>query len=147
VNKIEKERRRFKAMPFWRRAERVIAQRLRLEGIPCELIAARNLGWDIEAHNGLKIECKAARLLRRRRKGNRIRAPFWSIGIARSRRLRERGVNFYVIRLLGHTDFRSVYLVLRAPIRKKMLQITIRQLLTKHRGDVNRFDLIREAEC
>ena len=144
-SKAEKDKGRFKALPFWKRAERVIAQQLRLKGVPCKLIAGQNLGWDIVSRNGLKIECKAARLLRQRRKRNLVRAPFWVVGIARSHRLREDGVDFYVVRLLGD-DLRKIYLVLLAPLCEKQLQITFRQLLTKYRDNINRWDLIQDAE-
>src|SRR5437868_9670011 len=65
----------FKALPFWKRAERTIAQQLRLHDVPCTLISGQNLPWDITTATGLKIECKAARLCRGRRKTHLIRAP------------------------------------------------------------------------
>ena len=136
-------------MSFWKRAERTIAQQLRLKGVSCTLIGAQNKPWDILTKSGLHIECKAARLLRQRRKGHLTRASFWVVGIARphagKNRLREAGVNFYVIRLLGD-DLRKIYLVLPAPLRKKQLQITFRQLLTKYRDNVNAWHLIVDAE-
>ena len=136
---------RFAEMPFWKRAERVIAQQLRIKGVECALIGAQNKGWDVVTGKGLHIECKAARLLRHRRKGHLVRAPFWVVGIARQHRLNEKGVDFYVIRLLGD-DLRKIYLVLSAPLHAKQLQITFRQLLTKYRDNVNAWHLIVKAE-
>ena len=136
---------KFAAMPFWKRAERTIAQQLRLKGVDCELIGAQNKGWDIVTAKGLQVECKAARLLRHRKKIHLVRAPFWVVGIARQHRLREDGVDFYVIRLLGD-DLRKIYLVLPAPLHAKQLQITFRQLLTKYRDNVNAWHLIVKAE-
>jgi hypothetical protein len=149
TTKRERERARFKAMSFWKRAERVIAQQLRLHGVPCTLIGAQNKPWDIVSESGLKIECKAARLMRGKKKGHLIRSPFWAVSIARPHggrhRLREVGVDWYVIRLLGD-DLRKIYLVLKAPLKTKQLQVTFRQLLTKFKSDVNNWAAITKAE-
>ena len=147
--KLARERARFKAMPFWKKSERVIAQQLRLKGIPCILIGSQHKPCDITTISGLHIECKAARLLRGRRKTHLIRSPFWVVGIARPKgkthQLREASVDFYVIRLVGD-DLPKVYVVLPAPLRVKQLQITFRQLLTKYRDNINAWYLIRDAE-
>lgn len=138
-----------KAFPFWKQAERAIAQQLRLKGVPCELIGSQHLDWDITTKRGLHIECKAARLLRQRRKKHLIRTPFWVVGIARPKgkthQLREESVDFYVIRLVGD-DLRKIYVVLPAPLKVKQLQITFRQLLTKYRDNINAWQMIRYAE-
>jgi hypothetical protein len=148
VKEIEK-RQWFKSLPFWKRAERTIAQQLRIKGVPCTLIGSQNKPWDIVTKSGLHIECKAARLLRQRRKGHLTRASFWVVGIARpharSHRLSETGVDFYVIRLEGD-DLRKIYVVLPAPLRVKQLQITFRQLLTKYQDNINAWHLVRNVE-
>jgi hypothetical protein len=54
-------------------------------------------------------------------------------------------VDFYVVRLLGD-DLKKIYLILPAPLRKKQLQITFRQLLTKYRDNVNAWHMIQNAE-
>jgi len=150
MGKTTKNREWFKALPFWRRAERTVAQQLRLKGVPCKLVARENRGWDIETSAGLRIEVKAGRLMRQKKKGHLIRSSFWAVSIARphgrEHRLREDGVSFYVIRLLGNSDLRKVYLVLPAPVKKKQLQVTVRQLLTKYRDNVNTWGLIVEAD-
>jgi hypothetical protein len=155
VSTKEKARQRmrcnYRSLTFWRRAERLIAKRLRQEGIPCRLLAARKLPWDIEA-GSLHIECKAARLLRERQGGGRrkngtrkSRSPFWMVTIKRHGRLDERGVNFYVLYLTGCDDLRPVYVVLKAPLRQKHISITLRQLLMKWSSKVNAWHLIRES--
>ncbi len=145
MGKNTKARERFAAMPFWRRAERTVAQMLRLHGIPCKLIARENRGWDVETTKArLRIEVKAARLLRHRKKNHLTRSPFWAVSIARQHRLRE-DCDFYVIRLLGD-DLRKIYLILPAPLRTKMLQVTFLQLLTKYRDNVNAWHLIQDAD-
>lgn len=136
----------FAALPFWRRAERTVAQQLRLKGVSCKLVARENLGHDIVTKSGLKIEVKAARLLKNRKKGHLVRCPFFVAGIARPRgrthQLNE-ACDFYVIRLLG--DLKT-YLVLPAPLGVKQLQITYRMLLTKYRDNVEAWSLISHAE-
>ncbi len=145
MGKTTKNRRWFKALPFWRRAERTVAQQLRLHGVPCRLVARENRGWDVETTKArLRIEVKAARLLRHRKKNHLTRSPFWAVSIARQHRLRE-DCDFYVIRLLGD-DLKKIYLILLAPLRTKMLQVTFLQLLTKHKGNVNNWGLIVEAD-
>jgi hypothetical protein len=137
------------AFPFWKQAERTIAAQLRLKGVPCKLIGSQHLDWDIETKSGLHVECKAARLLRGRRKTHLIRSPFWVVGIARPKgrthQLREKSVDFYIIRLLGQ-DFRKVYVILPAPLKVKQLQITVRQLLTKFRDNIDAWHLIVAAD-
>jgi hypothetical protein len=140
------QRRWFAGLPFWRRAERTVAQQLRLKGIPCKLIARENLGHDIVTKSDLRIEVKAATLLRNRKKGHLTRCPFFVAGIARPRgrthQLNE-SCDFYVIRLLG--DLKT-YLVLPAPLGVKQLQITYRMLLTKFRENVEAWSMIQRAE-
>jgi len=156
VSTKEKARQRmrcnYRSLAFWRRAERLIAKRLREEGIPCRLIAGKKLPWDIVTSSGLHVECKAAKLLcgrrasGRRKDGTRkLRSPFWTITIKRHGRLNEQGVNFYIIYLTGCNDLRPVYLVCPAPIRRKQFSITLRQLLMNYRANVNAWHLIREA--
>jgi len=146
MGKTTKNRRWFAALPFWRRAERTVAQQLRLKKVPCRLVARENLGHDILTKSGLKIEVKAARLLKNRKKGHLVRCPFFVAGIARPRgrthQLNE-ACDFYVIRLLG--DLKT-YLVLPSPIGAKQLQITLRQLLTKYRNNIEAWHLISAAE-
>jgi hypothetical protein len=138
------------AFPFWKQAERTIAAQLRLKGVPCSLMAEEHKDWDIETKSGLHVECKAARLLRGRRKTHLTRSPFWVVGIARPKgrthQLREESVDFYVIRLVGQ-NLRKIYVILPSPIGAKQLQITFRQLLTKYRDYINAWHLIAAAEA
>jgi len=135
----------FRSLPFWRRAERTIAQQLRIKGVQCTLMSTENKPWDIETASGLHIECKAANLIQVKKRTKR--QPTFVVSIARphrkTHRLKEDGVDFYVVRLLG--DWKT-YLVVPAPIGRKQLFITHRQLLTKYRDNIEAWSLITTAE-
>jgi hypothetical protein len=144
-------RRQYQASPFWRKAEKLIATRLRQAGIPCKLVAADGLPWDIVTESGLHVECKAGNFRRGRvvhrkdRKKPKELSSHWQISIARKGVLNESGVDFYVIYLTGCADLRPVYLVMPAPIHSKNIVITLRSLLMQYAGNVNAWHLIREA--
>ena len=143
----------WKRQPFWRRAERLAAQTLRDMGVSCTLISREKKSWDIVTKSGQTIECKAARVLRGRVKHDKrwrtVRCPFWAIGIARpkGRRhvLREQGVDFYAIRVLGG-DCGKVWPILSTPLKTKQLQVTFRLLVTKYAKYVEAWHLITDNE-
>src|SRR6185312_2568780 len=142
----------YSTTPFWRKAEKQIAARLRDNGIPCKLVSAEQKPWDIETGSGFHIECKAGKLLRGRKKirkaNGKLRGigPHWQVSIARRGRLNETPVDFYVVYLTGCDDLRPVYLILKAPLRRKHLIITVRLLLTRYAASVNAWHVVREYQ-
>ncbi len=148
---LDRMRDHFRKMTLARKAERLVAKQLRTFRIECHVVACQNLGWDIVA-GSLHIEVKAAKLLRGKTqlsRGKRKRlSPRWIISFARGRRhrLQENGVDFYVCYLTGCDDLRPVYLILKAPVRRKQIVLSLRQLLTKFRNDVNAWHKIARSE-
>lgn len=150
---LARMRENFAKLKFSQRVERLVAKKLRANGIPCELVAQKRLPYDITTKTG-NIEVKAARLVRgkncvkRDRGGKRMLRlrPFWTVSIARQGRMNEAPVTWYVVYLGKHTDLHPVYLVLKAPLRKRHLRITLRQLITKWAQHVDRWDLLKEEK-
>lgn len=71
----------------------------------------------------------------------------WRFNIHRHGVLKERGVNYYILRLEGVPEFyKAIHLVIKAPLRKKTVLITLRSLITLWGQHFNRFNLLKERE-
>ena len=144
VKTLARMRRHFSSMALGRRGERLIAKKLRAAGLEVHSVASQKLPYDLLVAGKIRVECKAARLKRCHRQNDKRLRARWSIGIARGKRLNEE-CDWYVILLTGCDDMHNVYLIVKSPLRRRTLRITLRLLLTKYREDIDRFDRIAVA--
>lgn len=66
----------------------------------------------------------------------------WLFNVHRKTRMTEELVDIYVLRLINGPLFKSLHLVIPSPVRRKVISITPKTLLTRYRNYVERVDLI-----
>ena len=124
--------------PEWRKSEIGVSNWLKNHGIPNRIVSrTRGSKWDILTRNGMRVEVKSS---------TRNKNGEWEFGIARQGRLNEKGVNFYVLAFLGLAKHTRLYVVLRAPLKKRKLLVTLRSLINKYAVNISDWKRIYRAE-
>jgi hypothetical protein len=123
-----------------RNGERATVTWLRRHGVKCKRVADYNSRFDVLTDSGLKIEVKTASL------GSRRGRDCWRANFHRHGKLKESGVDFYIL-VLDENDLFScrIFVVIPAPIGSSTICITARTLVNRFAANINNWSLIAEA--
>jgi len=143
-----KERKRQRAhdyyisQPAWKKAEKLIQVRLRKKGVRSTLVSSYQSAFDLTTAGGQNIEVKYANYNPDDRS--------WTVSIARNGKMTERDVTAYVFVLKGHPATglkqKPIYVVMRSPLRKRNIRITVRRLIGDLHPYYENWRFITEAE-
>jgi hypothetical protein len=121
--------------------EAAVVSWLRRHGVKCKRVADYNSRFDVLTDSGLTIEVKTASL------GSRRGRDCWRANFHRHGKLKESGVDFYIL-VLDESELFScrIFVVIPAPIGSSTMCITARTLLNRFAANINNWLLIAGAE-
>ena len=131
------------SQPAWRKAEKLVQNRLRKLGVRSKLVSSYQSAFDLTTAGGQHIEIKCA--------SYNAEDSSWTVTIARHGKMTdEERVTAYVFLLRGHPGTglkqKSIWVIMPRPVRKRNIRLTLRRLLGDLHPFVENWGLITEGE-